>query len=118
MKHKAFTLLIVFAVILSSCKKDDLKNNSETCFSNTNAQAITHNGIDREYVLYIPDSYDNTSPTPLMLNFHGFGGSASDYMEEADMHSLAESDTFILVYPQGSCLKGSSHWNAMPNWRR
>jgi len=50
-----------------------------------------------------------------MLNFHGFGGSASDYMQDADMRSLAESDTFILVYPQGSCLDGSSHWNACPN---
>ena len=42
-----------------------------------------------------------------MLNFHGFGGSASDYMQEADMRSLAEADTFILIYPQGSCLDGS-----------
>jgi len=49
-----------------------------------------------------------------MLNFHGFGGSASDYMQEADMRSLAEVDTFILVYPQGSCLDGSSHWNPCP----
>ena len=49
-----------------------------------------------------------------MLNFHGFGGSASDYMQEADMRSLAEADTFILIYPQGSCLDGLSHWNACP----
>jgi polyhydroxybutyrate depolymerase len=49
-----------------------------------------------------------------MLNFHGFGGSASDYMQEADMRSLAETDTFILIYPQGSCLDDLSHWNACP----
>ena len=29
-------------------------------------------------------------------------------MQEADMRSLAEADTFILVYPQGSCLDGVS----------
>jgi polyhydroxybutyrate depolymerase len=106
-----FTILIT---ILSSCKKDDVKDNSEECYSNTNAQTLVHDGLNREYVLYIPNSYDGTSAVPLLVNFHGFGGSASEFMSYADMRSLAESDTFILVYPQGSCLDGSSHWNACP----
>jgi polyhydroxybutyrate depolymerase len=49
-----------------------------------------------------------------MLNFHGFGYNASNYMSYADMRTLAESDTFILFYPQGSCLDASSHWNPCP----
>jgi len=102
----------ILLIILSGCKKDN--NNSESCYSNNNAQTIIHDGINREYVLYIPNSYDGTSAVPLMLNFHGFGGSASDYMNYADMRSVAESDTFILVYPQGSCSDGSSHWNPCP----
>ena len=102
----------ILLIILSGCKKDN--NNSESCYSNNNAQTIIHDGINREYVLYIPNSYDGTSAVPLMLNFHGFGGSASDYMQEADMRSLAEADTFILIYPQGSCSDGLSHWNACP----
>ena len=110
---KAILLFTILLSILSSCNKDD-NNNPEECYSNTNAQTIVHDGLNREYVLYIPNSYDGTSSIPLMLNFHGFGGSASDYMLEADMRSLAETDTFILVYPQGSCLDGSSHWNACP----
>jgi polyhydroxybutyrate depolymerase len=68
-----FTILIT---ILSSCKKDDVKNNSEECYSNTNAQTLVHDNINREYVLYIPNSYDETSAVPLLVNFHGFGGSA------------------------------------------
>ncbi|MGY8781672.1 MAG: hypothetical protein ACKVJJ_08430, partial [Fidelibacterota bacterium] len=62
--------IIFFAILLttlSSCKKDD-KNNSESCYSNTNAQTIVHDGLDREYVLYVPNSYDGTSSVPLMLN--------------------------------------------------
>ena len=110
----SFTLLIL---VISSCKNDDGKGgdyNSDECYLNTNAQAIVHDGIDREYILYIPNSYDGTSSVPLMLNFHGFGGSASQFMQEADMRSLAEANTFILVYPQGSCLDGASHWNPCP----
>ena len=106
-----FTILIT---ILSSCKKDDVKNNSEECYSNTNAQTLVHDNINREYILYIPNSYDGTSAVPLLVNFHGFGGGASEFMSYADMRSIAETDTFILAYPQGSCLDGSSHWNACP----
>lgn len=111
---KPILFFAILIIIVSGCGKDDNINNSESCYSNTNAQTIVHDGINREYVLYIPNSYDGTSAVPLMLNFHGFGGSASDYMNYADMRSVAESDTFILVYPQGSCSDGSSHWNPCP----
>ena len=111
---KSILLFTFLLTILSSCRKDEVNDNSESCYTNTSAQSIVHNGVNREYVLYIPNSYDGTSSVPLMLNFHGFGGSASDYMQEADMRSLAEANTFILIYPQGSCLDGLSHWNACP----
>ena len=110
----SFTLLIL---VISSCKNDEGKGddyNLDECYSNTNAQTIVHDGMNREYILYVPNSYDGTSAVPLLLNFHGFGGSASQFMQEEDMRSLAEADTFILVYPQGSCLDGSSHWNPCP----
>jgi len=111
---KSILFFAILITVLSGCGKDDKINNSESCYSNTNAQTIVHDGINREYILYIPNSYNGTSAVPLMLNFHGFGGSASDYMNYADMRAVAESDTFILVYPQGSCLDGSSHWNPCP----
>ena len=100
-------------MILSRCRADD-NENSEQCYSNNNAQSIVHDGVNREYVLYIPNSYDGTSSVPVLFNFHGFGDNASDYMNNADMRAVSESDTFILVYPQGSCLDGSSHWNPCP----
>lgn len=115
MNKRIFYCIIISSILLSGCKKDDKNdNNKDSCYSNPNAQTIVHDGINREYMLYVPNSYDGTSAVPLMLNFHGFGGSASDYMQEADMRSLAEADTFILIYPQGSCSDGLSHWNPCP----
>jgi polyhydroxybutyrate depolymerase len=111
---KSILLFTMLLTILSSCSKDDVKDNSEACDSNTSAQSIVLDGINREYVLYIPNSYDGTSAVPVLLNFHSFGGSASAFMIDADMRALAESDTFILVVPQGSCSNGSSHWNPCP----
>ena len=109
-----FTLLILD---LSSCKNDDGKGGDSTtdeCYLNTNAQTLVHDGMNREYILYVPNSYDGTSAVPLLFNFHGFGGSASEFINDADMRAEAEANSFILVYPQGSCLNGASHWNPCP----
>ena len=105
---------VTIFLIVAGCVKNGTNNNLELGYSNINTQTIVYDGINREYLLYIPDSYDGISSIPLMLNFHGFGGSASDHMIKADMRSLAESDTFILVYPQGSYFNGYPHWNACP----
>ena len=40
-----------------------------------NADTIIYDGLIREYVLYVPEAYDSSSAVPLMLNFHGNGGS-------------------------------------------
>ena len=111
---KVILFFVFIATILGSCSKNDEKGNLESCYSNTDVQTLVHDDINREYILYVPVSYDGISTIPLMLNFHGFGGSASDFMNNADLRALAESDTFILVYPQGSCSEGSSHWNPCP----
>ena len=112
--RKSILLSLLLLELLNSCYKVDSNKNLESCYSNTNAQSIFHNGTIREYVLYIPDSYDGASTVPLMLNFHGFGDSASNYIINADMRAIAESETFILVNPQGSCSENSSHWNPCP----
>jgi len=106
MKIKIFFFNLII-IILIGCSSDD---NSKSY----NANTIFHGGINREYIIYVPKSYDRTSSIPLVLNFHGFGGSASEFMNYADMRSLAESEIFILAYPQGSYLNGASHWNACP----
>ena len=100
-------------ILLNGCSKINQEENVDQA-AETLLRRIEVEGETREYLIHIPNSYDTTKSVPIMLNFHGFGGSASDYMQEADMRSLAEADTFILIYPQGSYLNGFSHWNACP----
>ncbi len=92
-------------------KEDGDSDKTNTEFTNMNADTILHDGLIREYLLYVPEVYDGSFEVPLMLNFHGNGSSASSHMEYADMRNLADSNNFILVYPQGAILNGSSHWN-------
>ena len=83
--------------------------------SNSLTQSVSVNGVSRQYLLYLPTSYNGTSQVPLLFNFHGYGGTSSGHMYAADMRSLADKENFILVYPQGSLLDGSPHWNASPS---
>jgi polyhydroxybutyrate depolymerase len=74
--------------------------------------SLSHGGLTREYILYVPSSYNGSTQVPLLFNFHGFGGTSSAHMTTADMRTLSESQIFLLVYPQGSSMSGYSHWNA------
>lgn len=83
-------------------------------------QTLTHAGVTREYVLYVPESYDANAPTPLVLNFHGFGGEASGHAELVGdfygMHAIAEQEPFLLVSPQGvERAKGGAEWDPEDN---
>ena len=76
-----------------------------------NISTFDHNGVDQEYVLHIPAS-ESTDPSALLLNLHGYGGTANDQMDWADMRQLADTNNFFLVYPQGAQMNGSTHWNS------
>lgn len=82
----------------------------------TNAQqtlneSMLHDGVTREYIIYIPAIYDGLNPVPLLFNFHGYGMSANDQMTVLNMRAVADTAGFIIVYPQGTLHWGSPHWN-------
>lgn len=55
----------------------------------------------REYRLHIPDGYTPTTSTPLVLYFHGAGGTAAQADRDSGWSSLADRDHFLVAYPQG-----------------
>ena len=42
------------------------------------ALSIEHNGVVRDFILYVPSQYDSATPTPLFFNFHGYGERRKD----------------------------------------
>ena len=115
MIKKEIFFLMILVFFIGGCVNSENKNYSKSDDSTSNFQTIIHEGINREYVLHVPDSYDDSFSVPVVLNFHGFSGDAYQYMNEADMRILSESENFILIYPQGLYLDGEPHWNACPN---
>jgi polyhydroxybutyrate depolymerase len=73
--------------------------------------SITHDGIERDYILYVPEIYDGSIAVPLVLNFHGFGSSASQQMFYGDFRNIADTEGFLLVHPEGTTFIGNQFWN-------
>ena len=73
--------------------------------------SFDHDGLEREAIVHVPESYSAAADTPLVLNFHGFGGIARYHMEDADLRPQADESGGLLVIPQGAELDGSPHWN-------
>ena len=112
--YRFFIFSLFFGCNSTESTSRDLKG-SDLVKAELFEQRVLHNGEEREYFLYVPDSYNENTEYPVLLNFHGFGGNAKDYINyESDFRDVAEQEGVILVYPQGSLLSGFSHWNAAP----
>ena len=77
-------------------------------------RAITTSaGRQREYLLHVPPSYAGTDALPLVLNLHGFDGTAHDQASYSQLPAKADEAGFILVSPQGTetTFQPGRHWN-------
>jgi polyhydroxybutyrate depolymerase len=67
-------------------------------------------GEARTVRVHVPASYKAASPTPLVLNFHGYTSSATEQETWSKMIEKSDKEGFIVLHPQGTgLLKG---WNA------
>ena len=64
------------------------------------SETIQHDGLLREYSIYVPESYDGTTNFPLLFNLHGGGGTIAFHIGIADMSPIADTANFIVVCPQ------------------
>ncbi len=59
-------------------------------------------GVEFSYRLYVPASYRQDTPAPLVLSFHGFGGTAVEQDDYTGLRDTADKYGFILATPQAS----------------
>lgn len=75
--------------------------------------SITHGGVQRTYILYVPASYSAANPAPLVFNFHGYTSNAIAQMFYGEFRPIADTAGFLLVVPQGTIDgQGNTYWNA------
>lgn len=79
-------------------------------------QAVTlmHDGRERISIVHMPRGASEARALPVVLNFHGGGGHGANEQEYSLMDRLADRESFIVVYPNGTGRLGKRllTWNA------
>ena len=85
-----------------------------TTYTNTLYCTSKRQNLNREFYIYIPDGIDTTnSQVPLLFSLHGYTSRAIWNLGYTGFQSIAETEKFIVIYPQGTILAstGETHWN-------
>lgn len=59
-------------------------------------------GLERTYIVHLPPGHDPNQPAPVVLVFHGRGGSAQGMDRITAFDAQADQSGFIAVYPNGT----------------
>ena len=81
--------------------------------SSRNSGTIVSSGEEREYLLYVPRSYDPAKPAPLVISMHGGALWPSAQRDISQWNALADRQGFIVVYP-GAIARGPRAWHMNP----
>jgi polyhydroxybutyrate depolymerase len=79
-------------------------------------RTIQSGGLDRYFRVHEPVGYDPQQSYPLVMAFHGGGGNAVQFADQTEMYVTADSNGFLLVFPEGTGLLGGPPLYALETW--
>ena len=84
---------ILVLLIFSLCCLQAVPNNPET-------KKIQFGGYEREFLLYVPEKYNDANPAGLIVCLHGFNRTMNDFFNNYNIAYIAESLNMIILAPQ------------------
>ncbi len=71
---------------------------------------LQHDGLTREYFVFLPSGYDGERVHPVAIFMHGYGGTATGTEAEVTqgLNQYAEEYGYVMVYPQGTWFMSSA----------
>ncbi|HAA15817.1 MAG TPA: hypothetical protein DCE41_30540, partial [Cytophagales bacterium] len=89
-------LAISFLLFQTACtdRPENLLRPCERC------EIYLHDGLERSYVLHVPDNLPDNAP--LVFFLHGYGGKAHQYAWFFQIRDWADENGFAVVVPQGT----------------
>jgi len=79
--------------------------------------SVNHDSIIRTYYVSYPETSDFTDPPALIINMHGYGGTAQSQLSYSEMDLFAHPRNIAVVYPQGMINNwGYTAWNIGTFW--
>lgn len=86
--HRLLHLAVAFAVSSAAATQAQLHDLS-----------LTHDNVERNYSLYVPENRNGLSALPLVVNMHGLGSNRDEQTFLAEMNAVAQREGFMVAYP-------------------
>lgn len=80
-------------------------------------ETMTIDGMEREWYINVPESYDPETPMPMVIYFHGGGQTGLIGMRQGDWWKYGNQKGFITVCPTGSLGEPSDGKIASIGWK-
>ncbi len=82
-------------------------------FAQQTTHSFTWDGLTREYIKYVPSSYDGSTAVPVVFCLHGLGDNMNNFAG-IGMNFVADTANFIVITPQAIVdqLVGATAWNS------
>jgi polyhydroxybutyrate depolymerase len=94
-----FILLFGFMISLSCAEEESAGGNAA---AGTRLFQVTVKGVQRNYLAHIPASCRREKKWPVVVMFHGGGGTAGAAMRETGWNEKADKEGFLAVFPEGT----------------
>jgi len=92
--HAGKSLRIVLLIVLSFTPI--------ISFTQVDSSSFIFEGIERNYLVFLPSNYNGTEKMPVVFNLHGYTLNARQQMDYSRMNIVADSEGFIAVYPNAT----------------
>ena len=113
-RHKVSLILsgwlCIFLILTTTaaCRTPDSPRGTATTtpVPYTTTATIVSGNLTRNYIVHLPPHYNQTHALPLVLAFHGGGGTGKSMDGLTHFNRVADEKNFIVVYPDGY----QKHW--------
>jgi len=70
--------------------------------------------VSRSYVLHVPAKYDGSKPVPLVVDFHGIGGTGWGELSSSPYPAVTDLEGVVMAFPDGMPGPAGTGWNMGP----
>lgn len=92
-------LCVLITALIGACS-----SGSRTALPGMTRHTLQHDGLEREYFLFLPSSYGDGERYPAAIFMHGYGGSATGTEAEVTngLTRYAEEYGYVMIFPQST----------------
>jgi len=91
-------ILCIVSILLSAL----LPGGAATVKPGDHSLTLKVGDMDRRYIVHVPTNYDGRKPAPVVIMFHGGGGTAQGEMRETGWAQKADQESFPVVFPEAT----------------